>query len=101
MAKSPGLTLNRICGILEVGLEGIGRKRKMGKMDTRKHAWRIEKKVVLKGWQFALVFGGTFEEAVKRAAGVLKEYGVFQVRFAKLGDSIKCGYYIPQWLGDE
>ena len=68
-------------------------------VDSKEHAWRLEKRITLRGWQWHESFAGTFEEAIKRAGALLNsDECIYQVRFERLGHDIRGGYYIPQWL---
>jgi len=70
-------------------------------MDSKEHAWKIEKRIILKGWQFHGSMPGTFDQAIAEAKAILDSAPeIVMVRFAKLGHNIESGHYIPQWDED-
>jgi len=67
-------------------------------VDSKERAWRIEKRIILKGWQLHDCIVATFDEAIAQAGSLLNsDECIYQVRFAQIGQNINSGYYIPQW----
>ena len=67
-------------------------------INEAKKIYRIEARIVLKGWEIAEAAEYSFTEACKAASNILSKPEVIQVRFAPLGAAIAYGTYIPQFL---